>query len=87
MQQQDVVGPAVREHVFDLRLDDMRWLVAHHLHGEVADLRVTEHLAERLRVRRRGQQVAQRLLLVGVVGDDQGFPLAGHCPPPLRSDC
>ena len=56
----------------------MGGLVAHHLDGEVTDLRVTEHPPERLGIRRWSQQVPQRLLLVCVVGDDQGFPLAIH---------
>ena len=59
----------------------MRGLVAHHLNSEIADLLVTEHPPERLGVGRRGQQVPQRLLLVLVVGDDQGLPLAAHRTP------
>ena len=46
--------------------------------GEIADLGIAEHPAERLGVRARGQQVAQRLLLIRIIGDDQGFPLATH---------
>ena len=86
MQQQHVIGSALREQLFDLRLDDMRGLVTHHLNGEIADLRVAEHPPERLGVRRRGEQVPQCLLLVLVVGDDQGVPLAAHDTfPPWRA--
>jgi hypothetical protein len=80
MQHQHIIGPAFGKHLFDMRQDDMRGLVAHHLHSEVADLRVTEHPPERLGVRRRGQQVPQSLMLVLVISDDQGFPLAAHPP-------
>jgi len=48
------------------------------VHTEIADLGIAEQLAKNLGVRTRGEQVAQCLLLVLVVGDDQGFPLAGH---------
>ena len=80
MHQQHVVWPAFREQFLDMRLNDMRRLVAHHLHGEVADLRIAEHPPERLGVRRRRQQVPQCLLVVFVVGDDHGFPLPVHRP-------
>jgi hypothetical protein len=78
MHQQHVVGQAFREQLFDMRLDDVGGLVAHHLNSEITDLPVTEHPAERLGVRRRGQQVPQGFLVILVVGDDQGLPLAAH---------
>src|SRR6266700_3564053 len=56
----------------------MRGLVSHHLHGEVADLPVAEHPLELVSVCRRGQQLPHSLLLVFVVGDDQGLALAAH---------
>lgn len=80
MQQQHVVRPAFREHFFDMRLDDMRGLVTDHLHGEVADLRVAEHSPKRLGIGSRGPQILQCALLIGVIRDDQGHPLAAHCP-------
>jgi hypothetical protein len=81
VQQQHVVRPAVREQFFNLRLDDMCRLVTHYLHGEVTDLGIAEHPAERLGVCRWRHEVPQCLLVVLVVCDDQGFPLAAHCPP------
>jgi hypothetical protein len=78
MQQQQIVRSALRKQVLDLPLDDMRGFVPHYLHGKAADLGIAEHPAERLGIGARGQQVAQRLLLVLVVGDDQGFPLAAN---------
>ena len=80
MQHQHVVAPALRKQFLDLRLDHVRGLVTHHLHREAADAGVPEHPPQGRSIRRRGQQVPQCLLLILVVGDDQGSPLAGHAP-------
>lgn len=81
MQQQHVVAPTLREKLFNLRLDDVRGFVTHDLHGEFADLRITEHPPERLGVHRRSQQVPQPLLLIFIDGDDQGLALTVHRAP------
>ena len=78
MQQQHIVGLALQEQFLDVRMDDVRSLVPHDLHGERADLRITEHSAQAVSVRRRGSQVPQTLLLVLVICHDQGSALARH---------
>jgi hypothetical protein len=72
MQQEQIVGPAIRKQLLNLGLDNIGGFIPHHLHEKVPDLRVAEHLSERFGVRSRCQQVAQCRLLVFVVGDDQG---------------
>ena len=54
MQQQHIVGSAFRKKILDLPLNNVGGLIPHHLYGEIADLGIAEHPAERLGVRARG---------------------------------
>ena len=81
MQQQDILGPGRDKQALNASLDDVRGLVVHYLNIEAADRGIAQYPAQRFGVRGGGAQVLQRPVLVGVVGDYQCFPLAGHWPP------
>jgi hypothetical protein len=78
VEQQHVVGPPLGEQVLDPPPDDVRGLVARHVHLEVTDLGVVQHRGQGLRIRRRREQVPQPLVFVLVARDDQGLSLAVH---------
>lgn len=81
VQQEHVVGLAIREEILDPLLDDVRRLVAHYVHLEIADLWIAENPSERLSVRGQRRQVCEPLVLVPVVDDDQRLPHTGHQSP------
>jgi len=78
VEQQQVIGLAVREEVLDAPAHDMRRLVVHHLHVEVADVLVPQDLRQRFGVGSRRPQAAQPRILVLVAGDDERAAPAGH---------
>ena len=81
MQQQNVIGSALCKQILNLRLDDVRWLVSDHLHGEAANLPVAEHSPKRLGVR----PGASRLLSPSCSYSSLAMIRAFRCPLTMRS--